>query len=29
MQSDLVAIKNTYGGEEAFTAMQYWARDNN
>ena len=28
MQSDLIAIKNTYGGEEAFTAMQYWARDN-
>ena len=28
LQSDLVAIKNTYGGEEAFTAMQYWARDN-
>mgnify|MGYP001376789371 CR=1 FL=1 len=28
MQSDLIAIKNTYGGEDAFTAMQYWARDN-
>ena len=27
-ESDLVEIKNTYGGEEAFTSMQLWARDN-
>ena len=28
LESDLTAIKDTYGGEDAFTAMQYWARDN-
>ena len=28
LESDLTAIKETYGGEDAFTAMQYWARDN-
>jgi hypothetical protein len=28
LESDLTAIKESYGGEDAFTAMQYWARDN-